>query len=105
MPVDKPLADEDVNTQEQVNQDWTSQSESDPRRQEGDPHRVGTEPASPLDRPSDLENKLDEVMANPHSDAQDATDTQGEPRPLGGVAKTGSGEQDPMRNAQGSGSE
>jgi hypothetical protein len=106
MTLDSPLAEEDVNTQEQRNQAWTQGGSDDPRRDGGDPLRLGTtEPAPTLDRPAELENKLDEVMANPHSDAQDTTDTQGEPGPLGGLPKTGSGEQDPMRNAQGSGTE
>lgn len=101
-----PLAEEHVHTQEQRNQDWTKGTdESDERRQEGEPLRTDTQPADTLDRPSELEDKLDDVMAHPHSDAQDTTDTQGEPGPLGGMPKTGSGEQDPMSTAQGSGSE
>jgi hypothetical protein len=106
MPVNEPLSDDAVNTQEQVNQDWTAQSDSDERRHEaggGDPLRVENKPVEPLDNPA--QGKVDEVVANPSSDAQDTTDTQGEPGPLGGLPKTGSGEQDPMRTAQGSGSE
>lgn len=101
-----PLAEEHVHTQEQRNQTWTKGTdESDPRRHEGEPLRSDTTPAETLDRPSELEDKLDDVMSHPHSDAQDTTDTQGEPGPLGGMPKTGSGDQDPMRQAQGSGSE
>lgn len=105
MTLDSPLAEEDVHTQEQRNQPWTQGGSDDPRRDGGDPLRTGTEPAPTLDMPGELEDKLDDIMANPSSDAQDTTDTQGEPGPLGGMPKTGSGEQDPMRNAQGSGSE
>lgn len=96
--LDKPLADEHVNTQEQRNQAWTT----GPGRQEDEPMRMqDSSPAPTLDRPQELEDKLDEVMANPHSDAQDTTDTQGEPRELGGMPKTGSGEQDPMTQTGG----
>ncbi|MBW3645330.1 MAG: hypothetical protein KY441_07485, partial [Actinobacteria bacterium] len=83
MPVNEPLSDDAVNTQEQVNQDWTSQSDSDERRgdrNESEPLRAEQKPVEPLDNPA--EGKLEEVMANPHSDAQDTTDTQGEPGPL-----------------------
>lgn len=105
MTLDSPLAEEDVNTQEQRNQTWTQGGSNDPRREESGPSRVSTQPAPTLDMPAELEGKLDDIIANPSSDAQDTTDTQGEPGPLGGMPKTGSGEQDPMRNAQGSGSE
>lgn len=103
MPVNEPLSDDAVNTQEQVNQPWTAQSDPDERRHEGDPLRIENKPVDPLPNPA--QDKLEDVKAHPHSDAQDTTDTQGEPGPLGGMPKTGSGEQDPMRNAQGSGSE
>ncbi len=101
--LDSPLADEDVNTKEQRNQGWTSQEPSDPRRyNEGEPLRQqDSSPAPTVDRPQGLKDKLDDVQAHPHSDAQDTTDTQGEPGPLGGMPKTGSGEQDPMRQAGG----
>jgi len=36
--------------------------------------QVSTDPAPTLDMPSELEDKLDEVMANPHSDAQEGDD-------------------------------
>lgn len=108
MPVNEPLPDDAVNTQEQANQDWTRQSDSDERRgdrTESEPLRAEQKPVEPLDMPGELQDKLEDVKSHPHSDAQDTTDTQGEPGPLGGVEKTGSGDQDPMRNAQGSGSE
>ena len=94
--LDQPLADEHVHTQEQRNQEWTT----GPGRQDDD-RRVEGASAPPLDMPQDLQSKLDEVQANPHSDAQDTTDTQGEPRDLGGMPKTGSGDQDPMGQAGG----
>jgi hypothetical protein len=103
MPVNEPLSDDAVNTQEQVNQDWTAQSDSDERRGEGEPLRMENKPVEPLENPA--QGKIDDAESHPHSDAQDTTDTQGEPGPLGGMPKTGSGEQDPMRSAQGSGSE
>ena len=100
--LDAPLASEDVHTQEQRNQSWTSEAPTDERR-EGldDPMRIQGTSAPPLDMPQDLQSKLEDVEANPHSDAQDTTDTQGEPRELGGLPKTGSGEQDPMGQAGG----
>ena len=102
----QPLDEAHVRTQEQRNQKWTAGTdEADDRRQEGEPLRTGSDPADTLDRPSELEDKLDDVMSHPHSDAQETSDTQGEPRPLGGMPKTGSGDQDPMSTAQGSGSE
>lgn len=98
--LDTPLADEHVHTDEQRNQQWTSQAPTDPRRDnEGEPLRIDGTSAPTLERPDELENKLDEVMASPHSDAQ-----KGEGAPdgeLGGMPKTGSGEQDPMRQAGG----
>lgn len=99
--LDSDLAEEHVNTPQQRDQSWTPGQPTGPRGDE--PLRHDVKPVETLDNPA--EGKLDEVMANPHSDAQDTTDTQGEPGPLGGMPKTGSGEQDPMRNAQGSGSE
>ena len=100
--LDEPLAEEHVRTQEQRNQAWTQDGAEDPRRGEGEPMRTDTTAPPTLDRPDALEDKMEEVMANPHSDAEEGHD---EEMGLGGVPKTGSGEQDPMRNAQGSGSE
>ncbi len=93
------MAEEDVNTPMQRDQAWTPGEATGPRRDE--PMRIEGNMAPPLDLPSNLENKLDEVKANPHSDAQDTTDTMGEPGPLGGMPKTGSGEQDPMSSPGG----
>ena len=84
------LAEEDVHTQEQRNQQWTS----GPSRGDGEAQRPAEAPGATLDMPSELEDKMDEVMANPHSDAQVGGDTGDED--LGGLPKTGSGEQDPM---------
>jgi hypothetical protein len=95
------LAEEHVNTPQQRDQSWTPGEPTGPRGDE--PLRQDVKPVDPLPNPA--QGKVDEVVANPSSDAQDTTDTQGEPGPLGGLPKTGSGEQDPMRNAQGSGSE
>jgi hypothetical protein len=76
----QPLDEAHVRTQEQRNQLWTAGSdESDPRRHEGEPLRTDSQPAETLDMPQDLEDKLDDVMANPHSDAEKGTDTQGTP--------------------------
>ncbi|MBW3580043.1 MAG: hypothetical protein KY431_03290 [Actinobacteria bacterium] len=91
--LDSPLAEEDVHTPQQRDQSWTPGEATGPRREE--PMRVEGNMAPPLDMPSELEDKLEQVNANPHSDAQETSDTQGEPRPLGGMPKTGSGEQDP----------
>ncbi len=100
--LDSPLADEDVRTDQQRNQSWTSQSPTDPRREnEGEPLRSDSQPPPTMDMPDDLEAKLDDVMAHPHSDAEDTSETQGGHRELGGLPKTGSGEQDPMRQAGG----
>ncbi len=101
MPVNEPLPEEDVNTPQQRDQKWTAAEPTGPRGEE--PLRQDVKPVEPLENPA--QDKLDDVTANPHSDAQDTTDTQGEPGPLGGMEKTGSGEQDPMSSAQGSGSE
>ena len=101
MPINEPLPEEDVNTPQQRDQKWTAGEPTGPRGEE--PLRHDVKPVETLENPA--QDKLDDVMANPHSDAQDTSDTQGEPGPLGGVEKTGSGDQDPMRNAQGSGSE
>lgn len=103
MPVNEPLPEEDVNTPEQRDQKWTAAEPSGPRGEE--PLRHDVKPVEPLDMPGELQDKLEDVKSHPHSDAQDTTETQGEPGPLGGMPKTGSGEQDPMSNAQGSGSE
>jgi hypothetical protein len=90
--LDSNLAEEDVNTPHQRNQGWTD----GPGREGDDPLRIEGTMAPPLDRPQGLESKLDEVTSNPHSDAQDATDTQGNPEEkLGGQPMTGSGGQDP----------
>ncbi len=88
------MNEEDVNTPQQRDQAWTPGEATGPRREE--PMRIEGGTTPPLDMPSELEDKLDQVKANPHSDAQETSDTQGEPRPLGGMPKTGSGEQDPM---------
>lgn len=80
--LDEPLAEEHVRTQEQRNQEWTADETPDPRRDsEGEPLRTGSTPPPTLDMPTDLENKLDEVMANPHSDAEEG----------GGAAEQASG--------------
>ncbi len=97
--LDDPLAEEDVHTPMQRDQGWTQGEPTGPRREE--PMRIEGEMAPPLDMPQQLDDKLDEVMANPHSDAQDTSDTQGEPRELGGMPRTGSGEQDPGGQAGG----
>jgi hypothetical protein len=99
--LDSDLAEEHVNTPQQRDQSWTPGEPTGPRGDE--PLRQDVKPVDPLPHPA--QDQLDQVKANPGSDAQDTTDTQGEPGPLGGLPKTGSGEQDPMRNAQGSGSE
>lgn len=92
--LDEPLAEEHVHTQEQRNQPWTEGGSQDARRDdEGEPLRTDATPPPTLDMPSELEDKLDDVMAHPHSDAEETSDTGGD---LGGVPKTGSGEQDPM---------
>ncbi len=101
MPVNEPIPEEDVDTPQQRDQTWTAPEPTGPRGQE--PLRHDVKPVEPVGNPA--QDKLEDVKANPHSDAQDTTDTQGEPGPLGGTEKTGSGDQDPMRNAQGSGSE
>ena len=102
MTLDSPLAEEDVHTQEQRNQAWTQDGAQDPRRGEGEPLRTDDTSPPTLDMPDALEDKLEDIMANPHSDAEEGHE---EEMGLGGIPKTGSGEQDPMRNAQGSGSE
>ncbi len=97
--LDSDLAEEDVHTPEQRNQDWTP----GPGRQGDDPQRIEGTTAPPLDMPSALEDKMDEVMANPHSDAQDTTDTQGDPEEkLGGQALSGDSAQDPGTTTGGS---
>ena len=97
--LDEPLAEEHVNTQEQRNQPWTREGSPDPRRQnEGEPQRVDSKPAPTLDMPDELEEKLEEVKAHTGSDAEPNQDTGG---PLGGLPKTGSGDQDPMKQAVG----
>jgi hypothetical protein len=66
----QPLDEAHVRTQEQRNQMWTAGTgDSDPRRAEGEP-RSDTQPAETLDMPQALEDKLDDVMADPHSDAE-----------------------------------
>lgn len=97
--LDEPLAEEHVHTQEQRNQEWTQGGSHDPRRDtEGEPLRTDSQPPPTMDRPSELEDKLEEVKAHPGSEAEPSHDTGG---PLGGLPKTGSGEQDPMRQAGG----
>ena len=91
--LDEPLAEEHVNTQEQRNQPWTQEGSDDPRRGEGEPMRTDSSSPPTLDMPDELESKLDEVVANPTNETEPTHDTGGE---LGGVPKTGSGEQDPM---------
>lgn len=90
--LDEPLAEEHVHTQEQRNQAWTQGGGDDPRQRQGEAMsgQASTDPAPTLDMPSDLEDKLDDVMAHPHSDAQKGeggTSGQG-----GGMPKTGSGD-------------
>ncbi|MBW3574591.1 MAG: hypothetical protein KY450_06955 [Actinobacteria bacterium] len=93
------LAEEDVNTPEQRNQAWTP----GPGREGGDPLRIEGTTAPPLDMPPALEDKMDDVMANPHSDAQDTTDTQGDPEEkLGGLPVSGDVAQDPGTTTGGS---
>ena len=97
--LDEPLADEHVHTPEQRNQQWTS----GPSRGDDDPLRIEGTTAPPLDMPSALEDKMEEVMANPHSDAQDTTDTQGDPEEkLGGQPLSGDSAQDPGSTMGGS---
>jgi len=97
--LDSPLAEEDVNTPHQRNQGWTD----GPGREDDDPLRIEGTMAPPLDMPQGLQSKLDEVNANPHSDAQDATDTQGNPEEkLGGLPHTGDSAQDPGTTTGGS---
>ena len=95
------LAEEDVNTPQQRDQAWTPGEPTGPRREE--PLRIEGTMAPPLDMPQDLENKLDDGMANPHSDAQDTTDTQGNPEEkLGGLPVSGDVAQDPGTTTGGS---
>ncbi|MBW3547089.1 MAG: hypothetical protein KY452_03000 [Actinobacteria bacterium] len=101
MPVNEPIPEEDVDTPQQRDQKWTAPEPTGPRGEE--PLRHDVEPVEPLENPA--QDKLEDLKSHPHSDAQDTTDTQGEPGPLGGMPKTGSGDQDPMSSAQGSGSE
>ena len=76
----QPLDEAHVRTQEQRNQDWTrGTDEGDSRRQEGEPLRTDSPPAETLDMPSELEDKLDDVMSHPHSDAQKGTGMEGVP--------------------------
>ncbi len=83
----QPLDEAHVRTQEQRNQKWTAGAdESDDRRNEGEPLRTDTHPADTLDRPSELEDRLDDVMSHPHSDAEETTDVKSTP---------GSGEENP----------
>lgn len=96
--LDQPLAEEDVHTQEQRNQSWTQEGSDDPRRGEGEPLRTDATPPPTLDMPSELEDKLDDVTANPSNETKPTHDTGGQ---LGGLPKTGSGEQDPMGQAGG----
>ena len=91
--LDEPLAEEHVHTQEQRNQPWTQGGSDDPRRGEGEPMRTDSSSPPTLDMPDELEDKLDEVVANPSNETEPTHDTGGE---LGGMPKTGSGEQDPM---------
>ncbi|HWH33867.1 MAG TPA: hypothetical protein VNT56_00930 [Acidimicrobiales bacterium] len=100
MPINEPLSEDAVNTQEQRNQAWTRDNEGDPRRDQPTEHQAG-DPPPPLDRPDELEQRLDDVVSNPSSDAQDTSDTQGGAGELGGVPKTGDLDNDPMRQAQG----
>lgn len=90
----EPLAEEHVNTQEQRNQSWTQGGSQDARRDdEGEPMRTDDSSPPTLDMPDELESKLDDVVANPSNETEPTHDTGGE---LGGMPKTGSGEQDPM---------
>lgn len=92
--LDQPLAEEDVNTQEQRNQSWTQEGSDDSRRGEGEPMRSENTGSTPtLDMPDELEDKLEDVKANPSNETEPTHDTGGQ---LGGMPKTGSGEQDPM---------
>ncbi len=93
------MAEEDVHTPQQRDQAWTPGEATGPRRDE--PMRIEGNMAPPLDRPQGLKDKLQEVQENPSSDAQDASDTMGTPRPRGGLPKTGTGEQDPMSSPGG----
>ncbi len=92
--LDKPLADEHVHTQEQQNQQWTTGAS-----REMDESPQDSQPAPTLDMPQELEDKLDDVMAHPHSDAEKGGGAPDD-NP-GGEAKTGSGEQDPMSQTGG----
>ncbi len=74
--LDEPLADEHVRTQEQRNQQWTTAEPSDSRREnEGEPLRTDGQPSPTMDMPDELEAKLDDVMAHPHSDAQETSES------------------------------
>ncbi|CAN5132484.1 hypothetical protein BH20ACT9_BH20ACT9_12690 [soil metagenome] len=98
--LDEPLAAEHVHTQEQRNQQWTADETPDPRRDsEGEPLQTDSQPPPTLDMSAELQDKLKDVKANPHSDAEETSDTGG---PLGGVP-TGSGEQDDPMSQMGGG--
>ena len=72
--LDEPLAEEHVQTQEQRNQAWTTDETPDPRRDnEGEPLRADSQPPPTLDMPSELEDKLEEINANPGSDAEEGS--------------------------------
>lgn len=91
--LDQPLADEHVSTDQQRNQAWTSQSPTDPRRDnEGEPLRTDSTPPPTMDMPADLEAKLDDVMAHPHSDAEEATESDQASGELGQPSNTPSTE-------------
>ena len=76
--LDEPLAEEHVNTQEQRNQSWTQGGSDDPRRSEGEPLRTDDSSSPTLDMPSELEDKLDEVVANPSNETEPTHDTGGD---------------------------
>jgi hypothetical protein len=70
--LDQPLADEHVHTDEQRNQQWTTGAS----REVDEPLREDSQPAPTLDMPQELEDKLDDIEAHPHSDAQETSDAE-----------------------------
>lgn len=77
MPVNEPLPEEAVRTQEQRNQAWTEDGEGDSRRQDQKTIHEAGDPPPTLDRSQELKDKLDDVEANPHSDAEKTGDGEG----------------------------
>lgn len=76
MPVNEPLPEEAVHTQEQRNQAWTEDGEGDPRRQDQKTTHEAGDPPPTLDLPQALEDELDDIEANPSSDAEETGDAK-----------------------------